>query len=184
MSVLVVVLLGGVWALILLPGPLQARRLGSPLNSIDAFEQSMSRLAPPRTPPGGHVVVLGHPDRDGRRQPTPMPGRAPQPAPPQTRVPRATGPPPPSPQTLERRRQVLATLAGATALTGVLGLLVGGMMWVLFVLAYAALSAYVALLVQIRSRREEAREKLHYLAPQPAMAPLTSGVRIRTARGA
>lgn len=75
-------------------------------------------------------------------------------------------------------------LAGATVVTGALGLLVGGWAWVLFVLAYASLSGYVALLVQIRSRREEAHDKLHYLPPQPAVPPLTSGVRIRTARGA
>ena len=79
---------------------------------------------------------------------------------------------------------MLGVLAAATVVTGIGGLAFGGIVWLLFVMAYAALFGYIALLVQMRSRREEAREKLHYLPPQPAMRPLTSGVRIRTARGA
>lgn len=79
---------------------------------------------------------------------------------------------------------MLGVLAVATALTGIAGLAVGGIVWLLFVVTYAALFGYIALLVQMRARREEAREKLHYLPPQPAVRPLTSGVRIRTARGA
>lgn len=184
MSVAVVVLLGGLWALILLPGAWRHHRHG-PLMSVDAFEQSMSRLAPPRTPPGGHVVVLGRPDQAGGYVPvTPRPSsppRAPAPYQPPARPP---GPRGPSPQTLQRRRQVLGVLAAATVVTGIGGLAFGGIVWLLFVVAYAALFGYIALLVQMRSRREEAREKLHYLPPQPAMRPLTSGVRIRTARGA
>lgn len=183
MSVLVVVLLGGLWALILLPGAWRDRH-GSPLQSIDAFEQSMSRLAPPRTPPGGHVVVLGRPDQVGRPAPSPsLPVISAPLAPPPARV-RVARPRGPSPETLQRRRQVLAVLAAATAVTGIGGLLVGGIAWLLFVVAYAAFFGYVALLVQLRSRRDEAREKTHYLAPPPAVRPLTSGVRIRTARGA
>lgn len=188
MSVVVVVLLGGLWALILLPGAWRDSRHGSPLNSIDAFEQSMSRLAPPRTPPGGHVVVLGRPDRVGLQSPgLQSPTLSAPLLPPRERSgPIAAAPAPrgPSPQMLMRRRQVLAVLGAATAVTGVLGLWLGGFAWVVFVLAYAALFGYVALLVQLRARRDEARDKLRYLAPPPVMRPLTSGVRIRTARGA
>lgn len=114
-----------------------------------------------------------------------MPAPAPSPA----LRPPARRPPPqrprgPSPQTLQRRRQVLAVLAAATVLTGFGGLLVGGRVWLLFLLSYVALSGYIALLVQLRTRREEAQEKLHYLDTQPPLRPLSSGVRIRAARGA
>ncbi|HVL98359.1 MAG TPA: hypothetical protein VM324_03615 [Egibacteraceae bacterium] len=145
----------------------------------------MSRLAPPRTPPGGHVVVLGRPNQAGSYTPVSYPSRAaaatPQPARP-TRPQRPGRRP--SPRTLQRRRQVLAVLVAAAVVTGVGGLWLGGVAWVPFLLAYAALFGYLALLAQLRARRDEARSKLAYLHPPRAQPPLTSGVRIRTARGA
>lgn len=184
MSAMVVVLLGGLWALILLPGAWRDRRYGSPINSVDAFEQSMSRLAPPRTPPGGHVVVLGRPDRAGYSSPVTSPALGPVPTPRARPRPRSGPGRPPSPQTLQRRRQVLGVLLAATALTGIAGLWLGGLAWLLFLLSYGALFGYLALLAQLRARRDEARAKLTYLRPPPGQRPLTSGVRIRTARGA
>lgn len=194
MSVMVVVLLGGLWALILLPGAWRERRYGSPLNSVNAFELSMSRLAPVRPMPGGHVVVLERPDRvgesglSGRPVAPPAPEHVPSPqvrsAPASQARPRRPGTRRPSPETLQRRRQVLGTLAVATALTGILGLWIGGIAWFLFLLAYVALVGYVALLAQLRARRDEVQTKVHHLTPAPAARPLTSGVRIRTARGA
>lgn len=182
------VLLGGLWALILLPGAWRERRYGSPSNSVHAFEQSMSRLAPPPRMPGGHVVVLERPDRVGESSPSGRPVVPPQPVAVPARRPMARPQPPaagrPSPQTLERRRQVLGVLVGATVLTGIGGLLAGGVAWLLFLLAYVALFGYLALLVQLRARRDEARTKVRHLTPAPAARPQPTGVRIRTARGA
>lgn len=181
MSVMVVVLLLGLWALILLPGAWRDRRYASPLKAVDAFEQSMSRLSTPGSAPGGHVVVLGGSPRPGAPgQPAPRPAArpvAPRPgAASRTRQ--------PSPRTLQRRRQVLAVLAAATAVTGLAGLLAGGVAWVAFLAAYAALFGYLALLAQLRARRDQARVNLAYLTPAPARPQLSSGVRIRAARGA
>lgn len=191
---MVVVLLGGLWALILLPEAWRERRYGSPLNSVNAFELSMSRLAPVRPMPGGHVVVLERPDRvgesglSGRPAAPPAPAHVPSPqvalASPARTHPHQPRTRRPSAQTLQRRRQVLAALAAATALTGILGLWLGGMAWLLFLLAYVTLVGYLALLAQLRARRDEAQTKVRHLTPAPTARPMASGVRIRTAHGA
>lgn len=182
MSVMVVVLLAGLWALILLPGAWRDRRYASPRTSVDAFEQSMSRLASTPTMPGGHVVVLGRPDRAHPSPPPPAPSGAPllrsgRPAP--RCLPRR-----PSPRTLQRRRQVLAVLLATTVVTGLAALVVGGLAWIVFLSAYAALFGYLALLAQMRARRSEARQKLAPLHAPTTVAPLGSGVHVRAARGA
>lgn len=180
------VLLVGLWASILLPGAWRERRYGSPSISVHAFEQSMSSLAPPPRMPGGHVVVLERPDRVGESSLSGRPVAPPQPV--ATRPPRPVARPRPSagpsPQTLERRRQVLGVLVVATVLTGIAGLWAGGIAWLFFLLAYVALFGYLALLAQLRARRDEARTKVRHLAPAPPARPLPSGVRIRSARGA
>lgn len=182
------VLLGGLWALILLPDAWRERRYGSPANSVVAFEQSMSRLASTPRMPGGHVVVLERPDRVGESSLSGRPVVPPQPmaVPPPRPVtrPRRPAAPRPSPQTLQRRRQVLGVLLAATLVTGIAGLWTGGAAWLLFLLAYVALFGYLALLAQLRARRDEARSKVRHLPPAAAARPLPSGVRIRTARGA
>ena len=180
---MVVVLLAGLWALILLPNALRGYRFGSPLQSIDAFEQSMSRLDPSRHIPGGHVMVLERPDRAGA---TPYAGR---PAAPAVASPRAVSRPRqavrrgPSPRTLQRRRQVLLVLVAAVVATTVGGLTVGGWAWGLFLAAYVALFGYLALLAQLRVRRDEAHSKVHHLPVPPARRPST-GVIVHSARGA
>lgn len=196
---MVVVLLGGLWALILLPDAWREQRYGSPQNTVDKFEQSMSMLDPARPLPGRHVMVLERPDRVARPEPplrpplvissTPLP-RQEEPSVPrrggtgrsQPRRPRQSGADRgPSPQTLQRRRQVLGLLAATVVATGLAGLWLGGWAWGAFVLTYITLVGYLVMLVQLRVRREEARAKVH---PLPAAAPISSGVRVHRASGA
>lgn len=183
MSVMVVVLLAGLWALILLPSALRARS-GSSLTTIDTFEQTMSRLAPAPHIPGGHVLVLERPDRAGATPYVQRPTAQPAPAAPPVRTP--TTPPAlrrPSPATLQRRRQVLVGLVVAVVVTTAGGFLLGGAAWVPFLLAYGALFGYLALLAHLRARRDEARATLRPLPASPPGRP-SNGVLIRTARGA
>lgn len=183
MSVLVVVLLAGLWALILLPNALRGYRFGSPLQSIDAFEQSMSRLAPSRHVPGGHVMVLERPDRAGATPYVGRPAPSPAPAAPPVRRPRPAVRRGPSFRTLQRRRQVLLALVAAVVAATVGGLTVGGLAWGLFLLAYVALFGYLALLAQLRARRDERHVKVRHLPVPPARRPST-GVIVHSARGA
>lgn len=68
MNLLVVVLLGGLWAALLLPGALRSRSDRSPLDSVDRFERSMVLLA--RTAPGmaEELVVTTRAERAAQRR--------------------------------------------------------------------------------------------------------------------
>jgi hypothetical protein len=144
MGLLVVVLLLSLWAGILLPSALRAHRSASPLSSVDDFERSMVMLAPVRSNSGRQVMVL--------RQPasvTVRPGRA---------------------RVLRRRRNALLALVAATVLSAVLALVAGGATWLVFLLAGGALSAYVAMLVQLRTA-PPARSTVHRLPVRRAAEP-------------
>lgn len=157
MGTLVVALLLGLWASILLPGLLRARREAALLTSISTFERCMSMLAPAdsrlavrpsrtRGPgPGRHVLVLGDPAAFAGR------GR-------RSRV-------------LRRRRALLARLSGTTAVAVLAGVLVGGWAWTAAAVVGASLAAYVALLLQLRGRETELRRKVRRLpaAARPAL---------------
>lgn len=138
MNLVVVVLLGGLWVALLLPGVVRARRDASPINSVDSFERSM-------------ITLAGNVDASARPQSTT--GRA-----------------------ARRRREVLARLATAVAVTATVALLVGGLAWLLFALAVLALAAYVGLLFQVQAREEEVRRKVRRL---PQRSPQVETVRIR-----
>jgi hypothetical protein len=148
MGILVVLLLGGLWALILLPGALRSRRNSSPIDSILAFERSMNLLAPRRPGerrPGRHVMVL---DR-----PASLTGRV-------------------HADVLARRRLALVGLAGATLLAAVLALLFGGVFEALFVVVALACAAYVAVLRRRQARAAEIRAKIRHLHRAPDTVPV------------
>jgi hypothetical protein len=156
MNLLVVVLLAGLWASILLPGALRTRRDASPMNSIDQFERRMEMLAPDRLagrtlgqrpPSGRHVMVLDDAvavTRAGTSAGT----RA---------------------RTLRRRRAMLVRLAAAVASTGLLAVVVGGPMNLLFAASFAVTGGYVAVLAQLRSREVDTRRVVRRL-PVPPIA--------------
>jgi hypothetical protein len=146
MGFVVVVLLGGLWASILVPAAVRSRRESSPIHSVDLFERSMGMLAPTkptasvagsRQLPGRYVMVLERPGQVAR-------GRMPSPA-------------------LERRRTVLTRLLAAVPGCGLLALVAGGIFVTIFWLSVLALGGYVALLVQIQARRADAAAKLRRL---------------------
>jgi len=128
MNLLLVAMLGGLWAAILLTGVL-GRRPRSPIASVDSFERLMDTLAP--------LQQMTTPDDadDGPAWRPPQP-----PAPPAHVV------------ALRRRQQVFRALAAAVPGTFALALLFGGVAWWLPVLAVAALLTYSALLVRLRRR--------------------------------
>lgn len=150
MSLLVLILLVGMWGAVLLPGVLRDRG-SSPSNQVDAFQRSLGRLAPDA-------------GRDAVRTPTPA-----------TRS-----------EIVQRRITALKYLAVSLASTLVLGVVVGGVLWVLPVLAALALGGYLMVLrdmaVRERSRRAsshrraEARRKVRHLPqlePKPARRPIS-----------
>ncbi|MDQ3538019.1 MAG: hypothetical protein M3415_04365 [Actinomycetota bacterium] len=148
MGILVVILLGGLWASILLPGALRSRRNSSPIDSILAFERSMSLLAPRRPDerhPGRHVMVL---DR-----PASLTGRV-----------RA--------DVLARQRLALFGMAAATVLSAVLALAFGGAFVALFALVALAFATYVTVLRRRQARAAEIRAKIRHLHRAPDTAPV------------
>lgn len=152
MGSLVVLLLLGLWASILLPGLVRARREATPISSVSTFERCMSMLAPTAgrltagrvsrvrgaaPHPGRHVLVL----RDAAAVAT---GRRRQ-------------------RVLRRRRALLLRLLAATVATAAAAVVVGGWAWSVFAVVAASLVTYVGLLVQLREREAEVRRKVRRL---------------------
>lgn len=138
MSALVILLLAALWAAILLPGALRARREHHPVASADGFARTMTALAtrqrpsPRRRGPVRAVGVLRHAARVARLRAEPeRPARA----------------------AVRRRRAVLAGLVTAFVFALVLGWVVGGLVWALAAVSGLALVAYVGLLAAFASRR-------------------------------
>lgn len=77
------------------------------------------------------------------------------------------GPRPISRGAAARRRMVFARLAGATAATGFVAVLFGGILWWPFVLSFLALSGYVGLAVQVTARQQERVRKIRRLPARP-----------------
>jgi hypothetical protein len=144
MSLLVVALLAALWAAVLLPAAVRGRRHNSPMNQIDSFERSM--------------VMLAH-----RAQSRPGPGRQVLMPPPPRRSARA--------RAARRRRMVLTRLSGAAAATGLLAVIAGGLVWLLFALVAAALGGYLVMLFRLEARQVEARRKVRPLH-EPQRQPL------------
>lgn len=157
MDVAVVVILVSLWAAILLPGLVRARRYGSPASSVSRFNGSMdllertsvgktktTRVAPangrPAVPsPEAPATWASNPtphDRHGRR--------------------RLSGAARPGTVTA-RRRVVLLALAGLFAAALVSVPFLGSAGWVLAGVVAALLAGYVATLRRIAVRRQLAR---------------------------
>lgn len=147
---LAVMCLAVVWAAFLLPHALRRFRDGRPGSSVHSFRQQLSTLE--RATPG-HSLRLSHTGP----------------------VPVVKSVPPARKSALRRRREVLMGLLGATAVTFLAMVAMGGLATYLFLLSAAALGAYCYALVQIRRRRQERELKVRVLAPRvggstPALA--------------
>lgn len=137
MNGVLVFFLALLWALVILPSALRARR-SSPVSSVGTFERAMDVLArrdPPDCVGDGRRVyvprdaglVVG--DRASRRQ-----------------------------AVLGRRRRVFVRLLVLTGLSAVAAFVGGGDWWAMFVMAAASFVAYVALLLRWKSHAEQAAQ--------------------------
>ncbi len=153
--------------LLVLASWLRSRTEGRGVNSISSFSRHLSVLE--RTSPARPTIGMG-PAADGgpRRAPLTVvgnghvPGRSLRPATMSLR------------QARRRRRDVLVALVAATALFGVLALVVGAVFGVLFLLTGGALGAYVVLLARAQRIGAEREAKVRYL-PAPAPVDTTTG---------
>ena len=144
-EVLLAALLIG-WAAVLLPSALRARRETDPLVTVGGFTQAMAVL---RGRPDGREIMVpgqaerivghGNASRGADRQAPRRPGSAR----------RST--------LLARRRAVFLRLLAATAGTFLLALVVGGLLWPMFVTTTLALGGYVAMLRHFKLEADQAR---------------------------
>lgn len=172
---LVLAILGLIWGFVLIPPYLQNRREGRPGDSIASFRQQLNTLE--RTTPGARsdlarldVGRYDAPRYDPRSNVAQMAGRpgARRPAPSQAAMRRA--------EARRRRRDVFLTLLGAVAVTFVLALALGGVVWMLHLAVDLAFLGYVGLLISIQQQSMEKDVKVRYMphaqrqAPQPQLA--------------
>lgn len=141
---MVLLILGAVWAAVLVPPALRARAEASPGDSIGSFHHQLSVLR--RT--GGHRPRVGH-DELGRAQRMPAPARVPM-----ARHPAHL----PHDSVRKRRRDVLVTLLWVMGGTLVLGLLPAfrALLWI-HLLADLLFVAYIALLLHFKRTSHRAR---------------------------
>jgi hypothetical protein len=177
LAILVILVLGALWAAVLLPPILRSRNgsgapsggigdfverlksgLGSGLGAGRGRDAGLPALTPIMGPIGGPMngpiggQPMGVPGYGQQAPGTPMGP---------VRVPGTMS------ETQRRRRDVLLGLVGGVALTGLMALFAGSMMfWVLNLLADALLGGYVYLLLQLKAKRAHASGER-----QPAPAP-------------
>ena len=174
MAILVILVLGALWAAVLLPPILRSRNeSGAPSGGIGDFvdrlrsglgagrgrDAGLPALTPIMGPIGGPMAggqPLGVPGLDQHSPNTPMGP---------VRVPGTMS------ETQRRRRDVLLGLTGGVALTGLMALFGGSMMfWVLNLLADALLGGYVYLLLQLKAKNAHAAgERRPTPAPRQAI---------------
>ena len=162
MTLLVLFILAVIWAAVLLPPYLQNRSESRPADSISSFQRQLSVLE------RRSVVVNPAVQRANASRPL----RAQASMAPALRFNRNDA--------KKRRRDVLFTLAGTAAVTLVLAVMLGGLVWGLHLACDLLLGAYVVLLAQAQQRATERDAKVRYLpqrtaAPEPAFALRRSG---------
>lgn len=160
---LVLVILGLIWAAVLLPPYLQNRRETRPGDSIATFRTQLSVLE--RTTPGGRSSSLARLDVGRYDAPRYVPPAARRRANPSQAAMRRA-------EVRRRRRDVFLTLLGAVGLTLVLAVVLGGStVWMVQLLVDVAFAGYVLMLVSIQQQTMQAEEKVRYLQPAPRRAP-------------
>jgi hypothetical protein len=160
-TLLVLVILGLIWAAVLLPPYLQNRRESRPGDSIASFRRQLSVLER-ATPEGRARATVTRIDSRPEWSPAPQmvathrPVRQPRPASRSTMS-----------AARKRRRDVFLTLLGAVGVTFLGAVALGGMVWMLHLLIDAAFLGYVALLVKIQQETAEKDLKVRFLEPVP-----------------
>jgi hypothetical protein len=160
-TLLVLVILGVIWAAVLLPPYLQNRRESRPGDSIASFRHQLSVLER-ATPEGRARATVTRIDSRPEWSPSPQMAAAyyrPRPA--ARRSSASTS------MARKRRRDVFVTLLGAVGATFLLAIAMGGMVWMLHLLVDAAFFGYVGLLVKLQQESAEKDLKVRFLEPTP-----------------
>ena len=143
MGTAVVVLLGGIWAVVLLPSLLRHGRWRSPAFSADQFSKGMRALGNPARPDPSYTALLR------------MTAPAARPALPEVPVSQRSAPTRVrrrrSARLEQRRRHVLASLTGVAALMLLFGMTARGIFTLLAALSVLLVALYVVALVQVES---------------------------------
>jgi hypothetical protein len=163
LAILVILLLGVLWAAVLVPPILRARGnstiggVGDFMARLGQIGRHESRRSTPRGMLGSTGGLLG---------PRPMEPIAPPVK--HMRIPGAMTP------AQKRRRDVLVVLLGGVGFTFLLAIVGHSMaLWMLQLVADLLLGIYVVLLLQFKSRAQDRRTKVTYLdRPRPVMAPV------------
>ncbi len=162
-TLLVLVILGLIWAAVLVPPYLQNRREHRPGDSIASFRHQLSVLE--RATPEGRARSLRF---DTGREWAPAPqasSYAPAPAYRRAAPPRPAPAARPATSTRKRRRDVFMTLLGAVGVTFLLAIAMGGMVWALHVATDLAFVGYVGLLIKIQQETTEKELKVRFIQP-------------------
>ena len=152
-TLLVLVILGLIWAAVLLPPYLQNRREHRPGDSIASFRHQLSVLE--RATPEGRA-------RNITRLDTRTVARSASLAPRSAMVTTSSA--------RKRRRDVFLTLFGAVGVTFLLAIAMGGMVWMLHAVIDLAFIGYVGLLVKLQQEATEKDIKVRFLEPTPLRA--------------
>lgn len=162
---MVLFILAVIWAAVLLPPYLQNRSVSRPADSISSFQHQLSVLERRANPALGGRSGAGLGPRAGLGATvSPSYYRA-------SRMSRAAA--------RRRRRDVLFTLAGAVAFTGVLAMLLGGPVWWLQVVSDLLFVGYVYLLAQANQRQMERSSKVRPLPVRHARRPVEPALLLR-----
>ncbi len=133
------------WAAVLLPSALRSRRETDPQVTVGGFTQAMAVLR--GRPDGREIMVPGQADRIvGQGQSARGSGAAPS----RPGATRRSG-------VVARRRTMFVRLLVATAVTFVLAMVVGGLLWPMFLTTALALGGYVTMLRHFKVEADEAR---------------------------
>jgi hypothetical protein len=164
-TLLVLVILGLIWAAVLLPPYLQNRREHRPGDSIASFRHQLSVLE--RATPEGRARSVARIDTHRDWNPAPVTQL-------QGTYSTKTGYGRPAPRSAQashradvrrRRRDVFLTLLGAVGVTFLLAIAMGGMVWMLQLVADVAFVGFVAMLVKIQQETAEKDLKVRFLEP-------------------
>jgi hypothetical protein len=162
-TVLVLVILGLIWAAVLVPPYLQNRREHRPGDSIASFRHQLAVIE--RATPEGRARSTTRIDAARFDAPRYAPTRAAAYGPTQRPVSPAARRPLGGPQAdiRKRRKDVFLTLLGVAGVTFLLAIALGGSIWMLHLLADVALIGYVGMLVRVQQLSSERDVKVRFL---------------------
>lgn len=164
---LVLVILGLIWAAVLLPPYLQNRREHRPGDSIASFRHQLAVIE--RATPEGRARNVTRLDAARFDSPRYAPNSSRYAAPGVRRLPTNRGPVAPATarkaEVRRRRRDVFLTLLGAVGVTFLLAIVMGGPVWMLNLVLDVALLGYVGLLVKFQQEAAEKELKVRFLEP-------------------